>query len=99
MKHSFKNVIIALYLPLFSIGAIAAELDNEEIHGEEEHGKHALAAFVSVTCEYDENHETLGLEYSYRITRTGHLRSFSDPRNLSAEYCGFNNWMQLIAGN
>ena len=66
-NHSFKNVLIALCLSLFSIGTIAAELDNEEIHGEEEHGKHALAAFIGVTREHDENHETLGFEYTYRI--------------------------------
>ena len=68
MSCSSKNIIIALCLSLGSIGAIAAELDGDELHGEEKaHAKHALALFAGVTREGTENHGTLGIEYSYRI--------------------------------
>ena len=68
MSNGFKNIVAALWLSLASIGAIAAETDGKEEHDEEaEHGKHALAAFVGVTREHDENRETLGIEYTYRI--------------------------------
>ena len=37
---------------------------------EEGHAKHTLAVFAGVTREHDENLETLGIEYSYRISRS-----------------------------
>ena len=37
--------------------------------GEESHHKHALALFVGITREHDENLETLGIEYAYRINK------------------------------
>ena len=66
-----KNIVVALWLSLGSIGAIADESDREGTHGgEEEHAKHALAAFLGVTREHGENLETLGIEYSYRINKS-----------------------------
>lgn len=68
MNCSFKNIMIALCLSLGSIGAIAAELDGDELRGEEKaHAKHALALFAGVTREGTESHGTLGIEYGYRI--------------------------------
>lgn len=69
MIYSFKNVIFFLCLSLGSIAAIAADHDSDESHGSEgEHGKHVLAVFAGVTREGSENHGTLGIEYSYRIS-------------------------------
>jgi len=66
-----KNFAVALCLSLGSIGAIADESESEGKHGGEEgHAKHALAVFVGVTREHDENRETLGIEYSYRINKS-----------------------------
>ena len=66
-----KNIVFALCLSLASIGAIAAESDNEgKQGGEEANTKHALAAFVGVTREHGENRETIGVEYSYRINKS-----------------------------
>ncbi len=65
-----KTFVIAL-CALFSAGAIADETGSEEIHGgEENHLKHALAVFAGVTREHGENLDTLGIEYSYRITES-----------------------------
>ena len=59
--------VLALCL-LFSVGANAEEAGSEELHaGEESHGKHTLALFAGVTREHGENHDTLGIEYSYRL--------------------------------
>jgi len=66
-----KSIVVALWIALGSIGAIADESKSEEPHeGEEGHAKHALAAFLGVTVESGESHETLGIEYSYRINRS-----------------------------
>jgi hypothetical protein len=66
-----KNIAVALWLSLGSIGAIADESDSGSAHGGEEAlGKHALAAFVGVTREHGENRQTLGIEYSYRINKS-----------------------------
>jgi hypothetical protein len=68
MSNGFKNIVVALWLSLASIGAIAAGTDGEEAHGEgAEHGKHALGPFIGVTRENGESRETIGIEYSYRI--------------------------------
>ena len=70
-SRCFKNIGVALCLSLASIGAIAAESNSEGTHaGEEAHAKHALAVFVGVTREHDENRDTLGIEYSYRINKS-----------------------------
>ena len=69
MIYSFKNIIFFLCLSLGSIAAIAADHGNDESHGDEgEHGKHVLAVFAGVTYEGSEDHGTLGIEYSYRIS-------------------------------
>ena len=71
MSNGFKNIVVALWLSLASIGVIAAETEGKEAHGEEEgHGKHALGPFIGVTREDGENRETLGIEYSYRINKS-----------------------------
>jgi len=68
MNGGFKHLGIALCLSLGSVGAIAAEVDGDESHGEKAgHAKHALAVFAGVTREHGESLDTLGLEYSYRI--------------------------------
>ena len=73
-SRCLKNIVVALWLSLGSIGAIAGESDREGTHGgEEEHTKHALAAFLGVTREHGENLETLGIEYSYRINKSWSL--------------------------
>ena len=65
-----KNIVVALCLSLVSVGAIADESHSQGTHGgEEDHGKHALAAFLGVTQEHGENLETLGIEYRYIINK------------------------------
>ena len=62
-----KIAAIALCV-IFSAGAIAGETETEEAPAEEETLlKHALAVFAGITREDDENHGTLGIEYSFRI--------------------------------
>ena len=62
-----KSHAIALCV-FFSVGAVAGETENEQAHKEEEgHLKHTLAVFAGITKEHEENRETLGVEYSYRI--------------------------------
>jgi hypothetical protein len=65
-----KTLAIMLCV-LFSAGAIADEAGSEATHGSgESHGKNALAVFAGVTREHDENLQTLGIEYSYRINES-----------------------------
>ena len=66
-----KVIVVAMWLSLGSTGAIADESDSKGTHGgEEDHGKHTLAAFLGVTHEHGENLETLGIEYSYRVNKS-----------------------------
>ena len=66
-----ENIVVALWLSLVSIGTIAGESESEGTHDREEGDvKHALAAFLGVTREQGENRETLGVEYSYRISKS-----------------------------
>ena len=68
-----KTLAIMLCV-LFSAGAIADETGSEATQGSgESHGKNALGVFVGVTREDDENLETLGIEYSYRINESWSL--------------------------
>ena len=65
------SIVVVLCLSLGSTGAIANESGSEGVHGgEEDHGKHALAVFLGVTHAPGANHETLGIEYSYRINKS-----------------------------
>lgn len=61
--------VVTLCMLLVPAFAWAEESDGGERHGEEQHGKHALALFVGVTREHGDDLATLGLEYSYRIHR------------------------------
>ena len=66
-----QNIVAALCLSFASAGAIADETQSQGKHEEEaDHGKHVLAAFLGVTHEHGENLETLGIEYSYRISKS-----------------------------
>ncbi len=66
-----RNITVALWLSLVSIGAVADETGNAGTHGgKETHAKHALAAFLGVTREHGETLDTLGVEYSYRINKS-----------------------------
>ncbi|MFC1680598.1 hypothetical protein ACFL1S_02240 [Pseudomonadota bacterium] len=65
------NIVVVLCLAFSPIVAIADESKSEVAHGgEAAHTKHTLAAFVGITREHHENHETFGIEYSYRINRS-----------------------------
>ncbi len=65
-----KAAIFA-FCALFSVGVIASEAGGDEGHvGEEGHHKHTLAVFAGITREDSDNHATLGLEYSYRISES-----------------------------
>lgn len=71
IPRHLKYIAIALCLSLGSAGAIADESQSQGTQsGEEDQGKHALAAFLGVTHEHGENLETLGIEYSYRINKS-----------------------------
>lgn len=73
-KYSYKKLIVAGWLSLSSIGAIAAETTGGETHSVQEgHEKHKLGIFAGVTHEDDGNHETLGIEYTYRINHSWSL--------------------------
>lgn len=71
ISRHLKYIAVALFLSLGSAGAIADESQSQGTQsGEEDQGKHALAAFLGVTHEHGENLETLGIEYSYRINKS-----------------------------
>ncbi|UCD68012.1 MAG: hypothetical protein JSW48_14665 [Betaproteobacteria bacterium] len=63
------SIVASFLLLLVPALAAAEESEGGEIHGHEEHGKHALALFVGVTREHGHDLATLGIEYSYRIHR------------------------------
>lgn len=66
---SWVITVVASML-IASTGVIADETEKLEAHGgEEAHGKHALGVFLGVTHEHDDDLETLGIEYSYRINK------------------------------
>lgn len=65
----FVNTVVALCLSLGSIGAIASESEGTQV-GEEVHHKHTLGVFLGITREHDENRETIGIEYSYRLNKS-----------------------------
>jgi hypothetical protein len=61
------RVFLFALCALIPAGAIAEENVSEEIHGEEDHRKHAVAVFAGVTREHGENLDTVGIEYTYRL--------------------------------
>lgn len=63
-------ITVVVSMLIASTGAIAAETEKTETHGgEETHGKHVLGVFLGVTHEHNDDLETLGIEYSYRINK------------------------------
>lgn len=69
-SRRLANIVVALCLSLGSTAAIADESEIEGAPGSEEaDAKHSLGIFLGVTREHDENLDTLGIEYSYRINK------------------------------
>jgi hypothetical protein len=56
-----RFIISALLLSLLPLGSFAAETEH--------HGRHSLGLFAGITREHKHNRETIGIEYSYRISR------------------------------
>jgi hypothetical protein len=65
-----KLLMSALVLSFIPSGSWAGETGQEESEtSHEQHGRHSLGPFIGITREHGHNRETLGIEYSYRITR------------------------------
>lgn len=69
-KRNAKVIIGLLLLTSVSIETFASETDQEDAgHSFEHHGRHSLALFGGITREHGHNRETVGIEYTYRISR------------------------------
>jgi len=95
-NHVIKHWLIALGLSMYTTNALAAEQVSEEMHGtEEELGKHALAIFAGATHEHHDNHETFGIEYSYRLNKdwsVGGVIERADRKKSSTLAIAFAHW-------
>jgi len=68
MTRNYLQLFVTIWFLLGSNIAIATDAHNDEAHeAAGEHAKHTLGLFAGVTQEEDENHETFGFEYSYRL--------------------------------
>ncbi len=96
MNRTHPFLIVAAWLSLSPIGAIAAETHSEQTHDSaQEHAKHTLSLFAGVTREHDENHQTLGFEYSYRLNHSWSLGAVierADRQKESTLAIAFAHW-------
>ena len=68
-KLDCATLISVIWLSSSSIAAVAAESESEMEHDSAaEHDRHKMGLFVGATYADDEYHETLGIEYTYRLT-------------------------------
>ena len=65
-----KLIMSALVLSFIPLASFAGEAEQEGAeHSFEQHGRHSLGPFIGITREHGHNRETIGIEYSYRITK------------------------------
>ena len=68
---SIKLIVLLLTLALTSRIVLASEVEHGgSAHSFEHHGRNNLGLFLGITREHGHNRETIGIEYSYRISKT-----------------------------
>jgi hypothetical protein len=95
-KHNCGKLFTIFWLSLSSAAAIAAESSSEEKHEmAAEHDRNKLGLFVGATYEGDEYHETLGIEYTYRLSPSwslGGVAERADRDKNSTLVLAFAHW-------
>lgn len=102
MKHTCAKLFTVLWLSFSSIAAIAAESDSAEAHETAvEHLLNKLGMFVGFTYEGGDYHETLGVEYVYRLTPSwslGGVVERADREKSSTLIIAFAHWFPFKEG-
>lgn len=95
LHYGPRKILIILLFSMYASGSIAAEHDKEGAHEEGGHKKNTLGIFVGTTVEDNENHETFGFEYSYRLNKAwsfGGVVERADRDKSSTLIIAFAHW-------
>jgi hypothetical protein len=102
-KHTCAKLFTVIWLTVSSVGGvIAAESSSAAEHETAaEHLLNKLGVFVGFTYEGEEYHETLGIEYVYRLTPSwslGGIVERADREKSSTLIIAFAHWFPYKEG-